>query len=477
MTLGIVKKDERDFAKWLSTEWGFLQNLCRYDGERLKLEPYQQSFLRNRSRYRWITKSRQVGYSFVFALESLARCHLKPNYTSVIVSYNQDDSKEKILIARQIHEGLPLAYQKSIRSDSKTELTFESNGAHKHESRILSAPSKAPRGKSADIFLDEFAHYANDREVYRGSTALILRSKGQLTGASTPLGRRGIFWEIATQETKKYPSFTRQIIPWWLSDFFCTDVGLASELAPDMDTEERVKRFGTSDIIDQYEALESEDFRQEFECEFVDSSFSYFPLDLILPCTDREHEMYLDFQEIPKATGRIVVGFDVGRTRDKSELAVFEEREGRFIARLFKSYKNVTFAKQEADLRLLLETLPIARFSIDNSGLGMHMTENLAADYPVVQAETFTNENKERWATNYKILLQKRKLVLPGDRDLVAQTHSIKRSVLPSGRVSFNSEKGRNGHADRFWAVVLACQKERESSRDRVVTVSARILG
>jgi len=131
-----------------------------------------------------------------------------------------DDAKEKVLTARQLHEELPLAYQKRLVVDSKTELAFESNGATKRLSRILSHPSKAPRGKKGDVYLDELAHYVNDREVYRGSTALILRSNGQLTGCSTPLGRRGIFWEIANEELRKYPHHTRQHVPWWLCRFF-----------------------------------------------------------------------------------------------------------------------------------------------------------------------------------------------------------------------------------------------------------------
>ena len=44
-----------------------------------------------------------------------------------------------------------------------------------------------------------------------------------------------------------------------------------------MDTQSRVYRFSTPDIIDQYEALTIDDFRQEFENEFVDSNYSYFP--------------------------------------------------------------------------------------------------------------------------------------------------------------------------------------------------------
>ena len=173
VTLGIVKKTEQEFAEWMAAEWGFLCGLASFDDEPLELEPYQIDFLRNRSRFRWVTKSRQVGFSFVFALEALARCHLRDKHTAVFVSYNLDDAKEKILIARQVHEELPLAYQKRLVVDSKTELAFESNAAHKRLSRIISAPSKAPRGKKGDVYLDELAHYVNDRQVYTGSTALI----------------------------------------------------------------------------------------------------------------------------------------------------------------------------------------------------------------------------------------------------------------------------------------------------------------
>lgn len=66
VTLGIVKKTEQEFAEWMAAEWGFLCGLASFDDEPLALEPY---------------------------------------------SYNLDDAKEKILIARQVHEELPLAYQ------------------------------------------------------------------------------------------------------------------------------------------------------------------------------------------------------------------------------------------------------------------------------------------------------------------------------------------------------------------------------
>lgn len=477
--LTVVKRSEHDLADWLATEAGFIGGLCSYDGEPIVLEPFQIAFLNNQSRFRWVTKSRQVGYSFLLSLEALARCHLRDGHTTVFVSYNLEDAKEKILVARQVFEELPLAFQKKLIVDSKTELAFESNGAHRRLSRILSVPSKAPRGKRGDILLDELAHLVNDREVYRGSTALILRSNGQLTGCSTPLGRRGIFWEVAREEIRKYPHHTRQEVPWWLSRFFCTDPSRAAIEAPTMETDERVERFGRAAIVEQFESLDLDDFQQELECRFVDESYSWFPYDLILPNTTDDLVLADDFTDVPTPQGRIVAGFDVGRTRDRSELAVFEEVDGRFTCRLLRTYAEAPFAEQEADLRRLFELLPVARLSIDRSGIGMNLAENLARDFPQVVPENFTNEAKERWATDFKILLQRREVVLPRNRELVAQVHSIKKRVLGSGKVAFDAERtARGGHADRFWAIALACQRERRGGRGGASTeIGVRVIG
>ena len=478
MTLGIVKRNEQEFADWLATEWGFLCGLAKYDDEPLKLEAYQIAFLQNRSRFRWCTKSRQVGYSFLFALEALAHCHLRQRQTSIFVSYNLEDAKEKILIARQIHEELPLSYQKRLVIDSKTELGFIGNGPTQRLSRIISNPSKAPRGRKGHIYLDELAHYVNDREVYKGSTALILRSDGQLTGCSTPLGRRGIFREIATEEIRKYPHHSRQYVPWWLCRFFCNDVKRAAKDAPDMQTEERVMMFGTPAIVEQFDSLCLEDFQQELEGTFVDESYSWFSYDVILPCTSDSVVLYADFTDIPAPRGRIVAGFDVGRTKDRSELAVFDEYDGHFTCLFLRSYEHVPFAEQEADLRRMLGQLPVARLSIDNSGIGMNLAENLAKAFPQVVREAFNNATKERWATDFKILLQRREVSLPKDRTMVSQIRSIKRRVLASGKVSFEAEQSRRGgHADRFWAIALACQKERVPQREQWADVGARVVG
>jgi phage FluMu gp28-like protein len=66
---------------------------------------------------------------------------------------------------------------------------------------------------------------------------------------------------------------------------------------------------------------------------------------------------------------------------------------------------------------------------------------------------------------------------MPRDRDLVAQIHAIKRRVLPSGKVSFDAERNARGHADKFWAVALACQRERQADPKRTGEIGVRVLG
>ena len=162
MVLGIVRKNEQEFAEFISQEWGFLAGLVTYNEEPIKLEGYQYSFLKNKNRFRWVTKARQIGFSFLFALEALARCHLRRNHAAYFISYNLDEAKSKIQTARQLYESLPLSYQKPIDNDAKTELSFQSNSAKSGQSVIASLPSREPRGKHGDIYLDELAHYTND---------------------------------------------------------------------------------------------------------------------------------------------------------------------------------------------------------------------------------------------------------------------------------------------------------------------------
>jgi phage FluMu gp28-like protein len=479
MTSFVIKKTPRDLPAFIGTELGFISTFFTYDGKLVRPEPFQIGFLNNPRRFRSVVKARQVGLSFIIALEALARCHLRDGYTAIVLSFNLADAVEKIHLARQVYEEMPTGLQKKLVTDARTELAFQSNSPGKPISRIISLPSKAPRGRRGDIYMDEAAHHVNCRAVYAGSTALIMRSQGQLTMASTPLGKRGIFWEIATEELRKYPHYSRQWVPWWLSRYLCKDPKQAAIDAPSMSTEERIERFGLPSIREQFDSLPLENFMEEFEDAFLsDSDNLPFPYELILPCTSDDLVIVEDPDELAKPDGRLVAGYDVGRRRDLSVLSVFEIIGGRHYCRLLKVLRNAKFDDQEGLLRRLLMIAPIARLSVDQNGIGMQLAENLSRDYrEQVQPEWSTNAAKEMWVTDLKVLMQRRDIVLPKDRRLTSEFHAIKKTVLPSGKVNYDAERTVAGHADRFWSIAMAVQKERGAEPKRAGEVGVRVIG
>ncbi len=135
MTLAVVKQSEGDLAAWISTEAGFIEGLWRYDEEPIILEAYQRAFMENRSRFRWITKGRQIGYSFVFALEALARCHLRDGYTGVFVSYNLEERKNPNRQAgvRRAAFGIPEETHRRFQNRARLRIQlFEQTGIANH---------------------------------------------------------------------------------------------------------------------------------------------------------------------------------------------------------------------------------------------------------------------------------------------------------------------------------------------------------
>ncbi|PIE16491.1 MAG: phage tail tape measure protein [Proteobacteria bacterium] len=159
--------------------------------------------------------------------------------------------------------------------------------------------------------------------------------------------------------------------------------------------------------------------------------------------------------------GAVVAGFVVAFRRNVGGIADFARRMWERITLFFRGLRQLF--EQGGFSGAVREELNLA--------------ENLSHDYPQVVPEAFSNESKERWATDFKILLQRRDVELPRDREMVSQIHSIKRRVLPSGKVAFGAERTSRGHADRFWAIALACQKERGPGPKTGTKIGVRVLG
>lgn len=437
--------------------------------EAARWEHFQLVHLQDDSTFRTEVKSRQIAWSWLSAAEAVVDGILR-GASSVFISINLDEAKEKIRYAHNVRHALPRSMRPKLLTDNRQELEFD-NGA-----RLLSLPATAPRGKAQmNVYLDEFAHVRDDVVIYTAALPMMTKGERRLRMASSPMGASGRFWEVQTESLRKYPNYRRKTTPWWEVHAFCKNVREARKLAPAMSSFQRVDLFGNDRIKAIYANMPEEDFQQEYECFFQDEASAWISWDEIRamqalhsgPCLlvtvkgDTGIDAALDaIDELVDLAGVedvLAAGVDIGRTRNTTELFVCGVSTLEMVPlRLAITMDGCEFDDQYAVLARALERLAIKKMLIDQGGLGRNLAENLGKAFPVkAEGVDFTNQTKALWATNTKMKVQQRKVPIPIDRDLAYQIHSIKRKVTPSKNFVFDTEKNEKHHADKFWAWVL----------------------
>ncbi|MBU2395756.1 MAG: terminase family protein [Gammaproteobacteria bacterium] len=429
-------------------------------------EHFQYAHLNDDGTFRIENKSRQIAWSWLASAEGIAEAVLYGT-SSAYVSINQDEAAEKIRYAKSVYYAIRGIRLPKLTHDSMLALEFD-NGA-----RLLSLPARPPRGKSRfNIYLDEFAHVMYDREIYTAALPIISKG-GRLRVGSSPMGASGVFWELYSEAMRRYPGYVRKASPWWEVYALCTNAREARKLAPGMPTAERVARYGTERLQVIYDNMPEDDFRQEYECEFVDEATAWITWEEIRNIQDAELDCLMvsgvdaamnaisTLQNwVPRGKTELahVAGVDVGRTRNTTEIYVIGlSREGSFPLRLAITLDNVDFDGQYAVMDRLLRAIPIVSMWIDMNGIGRNLAENLEGRFPgKAKGMTFTNATKALWSSDVKMLVQQHKARIPTDRDLAYQIHSIKRKVTAARNTVFDTDTNEKHHADRYWAWALA---------------------
>jgi hypothetical protein len=425
-----------------------------------RYEPFQIEYLNTDARFAIYVKARQIAWSFTAALDAVVDGILNPNTPHIFTSINMDEAAEKIRYGRAIVEAIRPDRRPRLVGDSASRLEFD-NG-----SRLISHPCRPPRGKpQARIYLDEIAHYPSGMATTKGD--------GYIRIGSSPLGATGLFWEIATEATRKYPGYNghRHFLPWWEVRALCRNPLEAHLQAEGLLTEERVRTYGTQSLVEIYENMLLEDFQQEYECAWVDETTSWIPWDIVTAnqAPDLVHFRAKGVDEalglIPDVLRAVAAGtiepaltggVDIGRTRDLTELiAVGKTTTGQFPVRVMVSLDRVEYDSQERCLRELITRLPFTQVLVDQNGIGAQLAENLSRTGRA-QGVAFTNATKELWAVEARIQAERKATPLPVDRELAYQIHSIRKSVTAAKNNVFDTERNEKHHADKFWAWALA---------------------
>lgn len=465
----------------IAGELGRLSSLIRWIVPHLAPYDFQAAIIDDHAtRWSIYRKPRKVGMSMTIGHKACGLGLAIPNYQHLFISLSKDDAQEKINYARELHSALSESVPVSpIAVDNKNELRF-ANGS------MLKAVYD-PRGKArADMSIDEFAHLWRPRRVYR-SALPIMQAGGHMMIASSVVHSGTMFAEIWDARGGRYKHYVRRTIHWWDCPLHCVDVERARREAPGMTTVDRVARFGSEILKEIFDNLLLEDFQMEYEMMEIDDEASLLPLELILECTPTGDDALLrfdtlaDLAEFARRRGDdavpapIFAGYDIGRTRDRSEFsAMVLENEHGLFERALITHDRRGFDAQEEFLCDYC-SIPGAMLAIDQTGLGMHLAENLVRKFgdavvrPVNFSEflgegDFAGPAKAMMATTIKKLMQQGKVSFCYDRDANFQMHSVKKTVTEFGNVIYKIAKGegdteneRPHHGDKFWARALAC--------------------
>ena len=201
---------------------------------------------------------------------------------------------------------------------------------------------------------------------------------------------------------------------------------------------------------------------EELDCIPAAGAGAWLGWEAIRACEDRTAGDPAAF-----AGGTATVGVDVARRRDLWVAAVLERVGDVLWLRELEVRQGIPFSQQRAIVGDLAARYRPDRIAVDQTGMGEAVVEQLQEDLgrTVVDGVLMTGPRRLDVATALREAVEDRRLRLPHDAELRRDLHSVRAEAGPTGAPRLMAERsGTDGHADRFWAIALACAAARESA-------------
>lgn len=414
--------------------------------------PYEVDILR--AHYiltRIVRKSRQIGVTTTMSKEAVWKALTTGNRLILIVSPSGRQSYHPMTMIHATVDSAPALYEHQGEFKSRSEITFD-NG-----SRILAlpnSPGKIRTYSANDIYLDEAAHFENDREILAVIGPMLAATHGTLTMMSTPFGKRGMFYEQykhAVELEAVDPSVkVFNLYP--------------SSISP-LIGKEGLERERTSGLYTELE------YQQEWLGEFLEEVDVYLPLDLIMACVNSEIELKPLTESQP--TKRFYWGVDFAKKRDETAVIIIEKMKQpdgstKLIMRQWFTWAKMDYSDQIGRLGQLRKHLPCAKGVFDQSGVGEPVMEDIKRIIPNAEGVIYSDTVKLDLLGRLRVWMestQKKKqtpdlvmptLEIPNDKKLIMQLNSITYEVSKTSRILFREEEKAKIHSDLAWALAMA---------------------
>lgn len=422
------------------------------------LLPYQAKWVHDNARLKIAEKSRQIGWTWSSAYRNVRTKSLVDARLDSWIS-SRDEIQARLFLedcksfAQLLDMGARDMGQQVIddKGNSAYVLSY-ANGLRTHS---MSSNPDAQAGKRGDRTLDEFALHPDPRKLYAIAYPGITWG-GQLEIFSTHRGTANYFNDLINEVKHKGNPKSFSLHRCTLQD--ALDQGFLYKLQTKLPPDDQRQHMDEADYFNFIRAgcPDEETFLQEYMCQPSDDNAAFLSYDLILPCEYKPGENWET--DLKDSKGQLFVGVDVGRDHDLTVIWVVEKFLDTYFTREVIELKNIPFNIQEEKLYPILELPAVRRACIDNTGIGRQFAERAQQRFGTYKVEpvTFTGPVKEALAYPVRSAFEDMTIRVPSSEVIRADMRAIKKETTAAGNIRFTADRGKNGHADRFWALALA---------------------
>jgi phage FluMu gp28-like protein len=415
--------------------------------------PYQDRWIRDRSRLKLMEKSRQIGLSWSTAYGQVSRVALAGARFDEWVS-SRDEIQSRLyledcklwariadVVARDLGE-VVIDEQKH----SAHVLSF-ANGKRIHS---MSSNPDAQAGKRGSRVLDEFALHPDPRKLWTIAYPGITWG-GQMEVISTHRGSQNFFNQLV-REIKESGN-PKKISLHTVTLQNALEAGFLWKLQQNLAADDERQDMDEATYFDWVKsgAADEESFLQEYMCQPADDDAAFLEYDLI---ASAEYGREVSWQT-PEG-GVLYAGVDIGRKKDLTVLWVVEKLGDVLYTRHVEELSKMRKSEQEKVLWPWFEKC--ARICIDQTGLGIGWVDDAQDKFGLYRVEgvSFTAATKEALAYPIRSRMEDRRIRIPHSGQIRADLRQVTKQVTAAGNIRFTAERTPDGHADRFWALGLA---------------------
>lgn len=418
----------------------------------------------NQHRVRNILKSRQIGATYFFAHESFVDA-LVTGRNQIFISA----SKKQALQFRSYI----VDYAKRVADvDLKGETITLPNGA---QLIFLGTNSKTAQSYHGNLYFDEIFWVNNFEEVRKVAAGMASQKQYRITYFSTPSSITHSayrLWsgKLFNRGRPKSEQVDIDISHANLKNGKLCDDGQWRQIVNIEDAEK-----GGCNLFDiaQLKLENSPDeFNQLFMCEFIDDNQSVFKFTMMQRCCVDTMEQWKDYNFAygyarPFGSREVWLGYDPSYSGDRSALVVIAPPKvdgGKFRLLEYQTFKGGDFQAQAQAILAMCGRYNVTRIAIDNTGLGVGVSEIVTKSRPDAMLLQYTAELKSKMVLKGLDVIGKGRFEFDYAHavEVGSSFMAIKKQLTNSQRqITYVADRSEEAsHADLAWACLQVLLNE-----------------